>query len=1259
MGKGDIENCNFKLVSQNVRGLKTDKVKRETVFNYLKSKGDIVFLQETHSTLESENLWKNECGCEMFFSHGASNSSGVMIFFSNNLEIEIKEQVTDDSGRFLLLKCIVQGTKIILYNVYAPNNEKTHADFLLFIKEKLSNLDTTEYDYFIGAGDWNFTIEKIDRSGGNYNYKNWQKNATILDEINEKYDLIDIWRVRYPEKTRFTWRRTKPVIQSRIDRFYISDTMQYNISKTDIIPGIHSDHSAIVLSIKPTKSLEEGGPNFWKFNNSLLKNDDFTKGLKLFIENDIKNECKEIKCSQVKWEYTKFKIKQWSIKKSKEIAANRRKMEINLTEKISKLEEVLISQPNEQSFENLEKCKTELEKIHDQKTQSLIIQSRVQIYEEGEKSTKFFLNQIKQNKRKSTIRKLIDGNQEIVDQKEILIKLKDFYSNLYSKNENCKTGGWIQNLKQNGLIPQISENEATILDAPLTLAELKEILEKCAKNKSPGNDGLTQEFYSYFWEVICQTLYESYLESIKKGKLSTSQRQNIISLLEKAGKDKTFIKNWRPISLINFDTKLFSKTYAERLKIVMPSLVHPNQVAYVKNRFIGEGIRTIEETMHYTKNLKIEAYAVAIDFEKAFDSIDWDYLWEALAAYNIPKSFIDMMKLLYKDTESCVKNNGTSTPYFKIKRGVRQGDPIAAYLFTLAIELLAIEIRENKNIEGIQVNKTKIKLSMYADDMTGLVVGIASIKSLMKIMNEFKIYSGLGVNDEKTEIMPLGASKKNDNALKNLGYKIVSEMKVTGVTFTYEKQIFRNKNFTIPLTKMKTMFNIWKQRNLSILGKVQIIKTYGTSQLIYIINMISTPIDILKQANAIFYNFLWNGPDKIKRNTMIADYDKGGLKMPHIESIVKTQKIMWAKRFISFNFHPWKEFLSIGLNKIGINNIMNRVLSEKIIESSDMSTFNKDILISWSSFQTVPVLLSEIGNQYLWNNTNIRKPNGTPLNSHRLSKIGINQVMDLIKNENKKIISINDINSKNITILEKLELASVIKCLPRQWKEEVYTQNNFLSFNCQRKRDIEKKMKSKTVYKNIIQKIIVAPSSESFFKNNFDIENKDFAQIYSIPFNATIYTKLRAFQFKINHNILYTNEKLHRIKISESPLCTFCNNETETLEHLFVDCDVVANVWQEVLENLLQPFGVTNLTKSEVILGFITTNQQNSVINHIILETKYFIYVCKLEKCKPLFSRLKKRLKITENIEKQIAIKTNKISKHTHKWHHITNYLLY
>ena len=152
-----------------------------------------------------------------------------MIFFSNKLDIEVTEKIIDSDGRFILLKCIVQGTKILLYNVYAPNNEKEHVTFLLSLKDKLESLDTNDYEYLIGAGDWNFTFEKNDRSGGNYNYKKWEKSANILDEINEKFDLIDIWRVRNPEKRRFTWRRTKPVIQSRLDRFYISDTMQYNI----------------------------------------------------------------------------------------------------------------------------------------------------------------------------------------------------------------------------------------------------------------------------------------------------------------------------------------------------------------------------------------------------------------------------------------------------------------------------------------------------------------------------------------------------------------------------------------------------------------------------------------------------------------------------------------------------------------------------------------------------------------------------------------------------------------------------------------------------------------------------------------------------------------------------------------------------------------------------------------------------------------------------------------------------------------------
>ena len=145
----------------------------------------------------------------------------------------------------------------------------------------------------------------------------------------------------------------------------------------------------------------------------------------------------------------------------------------------------------------------------------------------------------------------------------------------------------------------------------------------------------------------------------------------------------------------------------------MPKLVHANQVAYVKDRFIGEGIRVIDETMEFAQKKQLEAYAVAIDFEKAFDSVDWNFIWKTLAAYNIPTGFIDAIKLLYNDIESCVVNNGTSTKYFKVKRGVRQGDPIAAYIFTLVIELLAIQIRNTNEIKGIEIDNITIKLSMY------------------------------------------------------------------------------------------------------------------------------------------------------------------------------------------------------------------------------------------------------------------------------------------------------------------------------------------------------------------------------------------------------------------------------------------------------------------------------------------------------------------------------------------------------------------
>ena len=152
-------------------------------------------------------------------------------------------------------------------------------------------------------------------------------------------------------------------------------------------------------------------------------------------------------------------------------------------------------------------------------------------------------------------------------------------------------------------------------------------------------------------------------------------------------------------------------------------------------------------------------------------------------------------------------------------------------------------------------------------------------------------------------------------------------------------------------------------------------------------------------------------------------------------------------------------------------------------------------------------------------------------------------------------------------------------------------------------------MVTKTEYKRLIVHEKATPTSEIFFRNKLNAQPDEMKEYYSVPFQATIYTKLRSFQFKINHNILYTKEKLHKIGMSNTPKCSFCKEHTESLNHLFVECKNTETLWKSVKQNLLEPYGVKHLTPCDIILGVIGNDKINNVINHIILEVKYYIYI--------------------------------------------------
>ena len=226
-------------------------------------------------------------------------------------------------------------------------------------------------------------------------------------------------------------------------------------------------------------------------------------------------------------------------------------------------------------------------------------------------------------------------------------------------------------------MPKLSDNDVQICKGKPTVEVCYKSLQLFESKKSPGNDGLTVQFQRAFWGLSGQLLVDSLNYSYDDGEPSNSQKEAIITLIEKKDKDKRDLSNWRPISPFNVDVKIGSKTIAKRLQNVLRNIIHFNQCAYVKGTTIFDAVKTIEDVMEFSKRYSFDGRMVCLDFKKAFDTVSRDFLFRTLSVFGFGPSFIQWMHTFYKNVSSCVLNNGFATSSFAVERGVRQGDPLS------------------------------------------------------------------------------------------------------------------------------------------------------------------------------------------------------------------------------------------------------------------------------------------------------------------------------------------------------------------------------------------------------------------------------------------------------------------------------------------------------------------------------------------------------------------------------------------------------
>ncbi len=547
------------------------------------------------------------------------------------------------------------------------------------------------------------------------------------------------------------------------------------------------------------------------------------------------------------------------------------------------------------------------------------------------------------------------------------------------------------------------------------------------------------------------------------------------------------------------------------------------------------------------------------------------------------------------------------------------------------------------------VLNTYIKLLQYAD-MTGCLSDQDSARRFLKQVTHFGYFSGLILNKDKTEGMWLGSLCNSESCPFGISWPR-EPLRVLGVYISYDDRSCDILNFETRLGKCKCILKSWQGRNITMIGRIQIVKTFIVSQFLYVCSAVEIPECYIKKVNFMISDFIWAGrKPKLRKEILFKDKQNGGLNVPDFRIMLWVSRLRWIKGLFSDSKHAWKYFLNSFMmkNKIDLDVLLKSNYTMSTLDLTfDIPVFYFNVFDLWSKFGNT----NHQKESYIWYNRELIIETKCFFIKH-FHNIHINYISDLF-DRNGHLYSYQYWRNKGMFRKYWLHFNSLINCVKKQKdliRDFVSKQHNsnvilhimdtdFLTVN------------SKEIYKSISHKIY----GETFCipKISKWLTECDADFDWRVPFHYihtyVIDTKTQAFQYKFINDILVNNFWLHKWGINDNNHCDLCKVEVDDLEHKFWSCTINADFLENFRTFCYNHFNII-IIKSMFFLG-----HENLLLCNLIFLCKRYMYKRNQNKEVINMCGFLGLVKYTRSIECSIAQNNNKVKEHMKKWEPLSN----